>query len=577
MIKEDHTPPTEISTGWEYRWENTQKKGALSNSLWKAIKKPVNPPERNGNTILWLRYKIPDGNWQVPALLIDGKGVLLTFEIFLDHTMIYEFGKLTNSGQGNISGVSSHLIPLGDDIRGKTVMFRVFSDYSNIGIRGNVFLGSKSALIRSVIDHDIIRFLLGFFMVLIGLIELYIFRKNDLQIGPISMFGILAISLGLYIVNLTSLKDLIYYAPVFWLNVYIAAMALIPVGAMGFMWQTFRPIDNNYFQRISQFHIGFAVLCQAAFILASNSIWPLSVGTFLLNTLRWLLIPELVLMIGIVAKDSLTKGNKQARIYFCGFLPILLAGARDLLIGLGKIESSYSYVPWALMIFILSQEIIQRRNNIKTQNSLKDYAEKLERKSKEKAELNRDLHDGIGGLITNIKFLAEMGRKNPSLAGMKETFSNISALSSDSLIEIGSIMRSIDEEEITWTIILNKFNNLGDKMIKPLGLSFELQKEIDATAPDPDFILFLNLLRIYKEALTNISKHAKAKCVSVNLVVSKDQVSLSIKDDGIGFEDHRTTTKGNGLKNMNARAGKIGGKLSISSEQGTGVLIKIVR
>ena len=562
----------EISDDWEYQWGDPQN-SMMPNSDWKTIKRPANPPQRNKQNILWLRNKIPYGNWKVPTLLIDGKGVILTVEAFLDDRMIYKFGKLTSEGQGNISGISSHMIPLGNDFQGKTLTFKVFSDYSNIGIRGKVIIGSKSDLIMSIIKKDIHRSLLGFFMIFIGVIELFTYKESIKKTGPVSMFGILAVSLGLYIVSLTALKDLIFYAPVFWFNIYIVAMTLTPVGAMGFLWQTFRPEQNNYLHRIWQFHIGYALVCQTSFVLALFSLLPLSVGTFMLNALRWLLIAEMLLMVGIAFKDSLIKDNKQAQIYFCGFLPIMVAGTHDVLVGLGKIESPFSYVPWTLVLFILSLELIQRLQNIKTQKKLRIYAEEVEKKSKEKTELIADLHDGIGGLITNIKFLSEMGLNNPSVEGMKETLSNISGLSSDSLIEIGSFMQSIDEEDIEWSTILIHFLHLSNNMLKPLGLSFGIQEKIDKNANKPDRRLFLNLLRIYREALTNITKHSKATYVSIKFEVSLEHILLSIRDNGTGFGSD--VIKGRGIDSMKARAIKFGGRLTIDSREGTCINLEI--
>ena len=562
----------EISDSWEYQWGDP-KNGMIPDSDWKTIKRPANPPQRNKQTFLWLRNKLPYGNWEVPVLLIDGKGVLLTFEAFLDNQMIYKFGKLTSEGQGNISGISSHLIPLGDDFQGKMLIFKVFSDYSNIGIRGKVILGSKSDLIMSIIKKDIYRSLLGFFMIFIGVIELFTYKESIKKTGPISMFGILAVSLGLYIVSLTALKDLIFYAPVFWFNIYIVAMTLIPVGAMGFLWQTFRPEQSNYLHRIWQFHIGYALACQMSFVFALFSLLPLSPATFMLNALRWILIAEMLLMVGITFKDSLIENNRQARIYFCGFLPIMVAGTHDALVGLGKIESTASYVPWTLMIFIISLELIQRLSNIKIQKKLRIYAEETEKKSKEKTELIADLHDGIGGIITNIKFLSEMGINNPSVEGMKETLSNISGLSSDSLIEIGNFMQSLDEEDIEWSTILTHFFHIANNMLKPLELSFGIQEKIDKTADKPDRILFLNLLRIYREALTNITKHSKATYVSIKFEVGLEKILLSIRDNGIGFGSD--VIKGRGIDSMKARTIKFGGRLTIDSREGTCINLEI--
>lgn len=572
----------ELAEGWEYQWGNrlpstgekyTTTIDLPSETEWKPIAYPLNPPERNSRTLLFLRNTIPSGDWKEPALLIDGRGILLTFKAYIDKQLIHEFGKMNADGEGNISGISSHLIPLDEHHLGKTVVLHIFSDYSNIGIRGRVYLGPKSGIYQSIVKKDITRLGIGILMVLIGLLDFFSYRNNIKITGPIPMFGILALALGLYTINVTTLKDLIFFAPVFWFNMYIVAMTLIPVGSIGFIWQTFRPRQGNFLHRLWLFHAAYAAVCQLAFLLAIYSLVPISVGTLMLNILRWLLIVEMVMMIYIITKDAISKKDIQARIYLGGFVPMVVAGIHDSLVGLGKIEASFSYVPWAMMGFILSLELIRRRQFIKVQNQLKRYTAQLEMRSQEKEELLRDLHDGIGGLLTNIKFLSEMGRSNPSIPEMLKALTNISEHSSESLVEIGNFMQSLEEDDKDWSTLQAKFHHFGKKLLELRSIKFHFEADITEDIKKPDSITFMNLLQIYKEALTNAAKHSNAKFVQVGLTVNVGNLRLSIHDNGIGYG--KEIVHGKGLANMKARAQKIGGTLSITSSQGTVVVLEL--
>ena len=86
--------------------------------------------------------------------------------------------------------------------------------------------------------------------------------------------------------------------------------------------------------------------------------------------------------------------------------------------------------------------------------------------------------------------------------------------------------------------------------------------------------LKMNLYRIIQEAIQNINKYSKAKHVDIEFKNEDDQLTLSIKDNGIGF-DAETKKIGIGLKNMKARVDKLKAKLSIESENGKGTLITI--
>ena len=83
------------------------------------------------------------------------------------------------------------------------------------------------------------------------------------------------------------------------------------------------------------------------------------------------------------------------------------------------------------------------------------------------------------------------------------------------------------------------------------------------------------LFHIAQEALANVAKHARARQVSVVLSRDKGYVSLTIRDDGRGFDPARVATYvGHGMRNMDARAHALGGRLSVESEDGKGTTVK---
>jgi signal transduction histidine kinase len=84
----------------------------------------------------------------------------------------------------------------------------------------------------------------------------------------------------------------------------------------------------------------------------------------------------------------------------------------------------------------------------------------------------------------------------------------------------------------------------------------------------------INWYRIAQEALHNIIKHAKCSSVEVALTLAEKQVSLVIRDDGVGFDPGKKS-KGIGLRNMESRAKSIGARLIVNSEREKGTTITI--
>jgi signal transduction histidine kinase len=88
----------------------------------------------------------------------------------------------------------------------------------------------------------------------------------------------------------------------------------------------------------------------------------------------------------------------------------------------------------------------------------------------------------------------------------------------------------------------------------------------------------VNLFRIFQEALTNISKHAQTKQVSVTIKRQDDRVNFIIKDNGVGFDLKQITQReieerGMGLAAMDERLRMVGAQLNIMSQPGTGTEI----
>jgi signal transduction histidine kinase len=85
----------------------------------------------------------------------------------------------------------------------------------------------------------------------------------------------------------------------------------------------------------------------------------------------------------------------------------------------------------------------------------------------------------------------------------------------------------------------------------------------------------LCLYRATQEALTNCAKHSQATRVAITVTQGQDLVSASIQDNGRGFQEHKVRTRGMGLLGLEERVRVLQGRLTISSQDGTGTLIRV--
>jgi signal transduction histidine kinase len=117
---------------------------------------------------------------------------------------------------------------------------------------------------------------------------------------------------------------------------------------------------------------------------------------------------------------------------------------------------------------------------------------------------------------------------------------------------------------------------LADGVYKRSGLSVEVETTVKGRLPGSHETV---LYRVVQEALTNATKHSKAKSVRISIHHKGPMLCCSVHDDGVGF-DEQSLRSGNrrtglGLVAMRERLNAIGGTLSIESALGRGTKIVI--
>jgi len=187
----------------------------------------------------------------------------------------------------------------------------------------------------------------------------------------------------------------------------------------------------------------------------------------------------------------------------------------------------------------------------------------------EKDKILKDLHDGIGGIVTNVGLLSEMAYNSTSADYVKNALRTMSELSREAISELRNFMNIIDDRRLDWHAFVADLRNFGSSMIEGNGLSFKVKTSVKADAVPPDSLLCLNIFRVYKEALTNVIKHASANVVDVTISVKAKRFVLSVHDDGVGFT--KSQGDGRGIQNMKSRAQEIGGNLAVTCNKGTSV------
>lgn len=202
-------------------------------------------------------------------------------------------------------------------------------------------------------------------------------------------------------------------------------------------------------------------------------------------------------------------------------------------------------------------------------------------REEEKAGLLRDLHDGVGSLVTTMGLVADMTLRQSNDSAIRERLETLAGLSRETLAEVRAIMQALDQE-LDWVTLAAQLRILGRTLAEAGGLEFDMTVSLVSATPPPDSVLALNLSRFYKECLTNVLKHAHARRIVVALTVGDTTLDLRVQDDGIGLAEAggtrvRADGTGRGSANLVARAQRLGGELRLESSagEGTGVHLSL--
>ncbi|OVZ59153.1 histidine kinase [Pigmentiphaga sp. NML080357] len=201
----------------------------------------------------------------------------------------------------------------------------------------------------------------------------------------------------------------------------------------------------------------------------------------------------------------------------------------------------------------------------------------------ERARLSRELHDGISQVLVSIKLLLEAARERvASLRGADPDALAMAQKPMDGALErlngaVGEIRR------ISHNLRPTLLDDLGlPAALEHLGREFSAQRQaageplqvVQRTTGKPVRLPSAGataLFRITQEALTNIQRHAGATRVDLDLAYSEEGVSLSVADNGVGF-DHAAVQldplRGIGLRNMHERMASLAGHVAIRSDRG---------
>jgi signal transduction histidine kinase len=194
---------------------------------------------------------------------------------------------------------------------------------------------------------------------------------------------------------------------------------------------------------------------------------------------------------------------------------------------------------------------------------------------KQRSSMAADIHDTVSQSLTAIVLqlrAVEMEMpKSPEVA--QRHLRSAQDVAQDSLRETRRSIWTLSQESLEGQDLAQALSLLAQQLFTatPVKLKLSLQQEPHSLSPDAR----RELIRIGREALANVLKHAKATKVRLVLLYSNREVRLYVDDNGRGFATpgRPHVTGGYGLTSMSRRAESLGGKIDVCSYPGRGTRV----
>lgn len=316
---------------WEYRWGDSPL-GSEGEPLWlsepsrdwQAIAFPSNPPEREGRQYVWFRTVLPEGNWRDPVIHITS--INLVGQVFLGDELIYEHGDMQ---QPRFIGWPWHLIPLPDDFAGQTLSIRIYSDYTSIGLWGDVRVMDRLGALKAMLKASAKDLAVSAFSLLLAtLAGIFALMGPDRRgFGATALF---ACASGLMLLAETPARQLIADAPLAWDMLRAASYFTLPI-AMGLLLSHWLVGSaKRWMARFWQLHLGYLVVTMG---LVQFGFLNLALTFPVFDVLLLLTLP-CMLLITLVAWRRLALEQRLLVFSFVMFAPLLVL---DMLVAHGLV------------------------------------------------------------------------------------------------------------------------------------------------------------------------------------------------------------------------------------------------
>ncbi len=219
---------------------------------------------------------------------------------------------------------------------------------------------------------------------------------------------------------------------------------------------------------------------------------------------------------------------------------------------------------------------LQRISELETEKKLAATEAVLKGEEQERTRLAKDLHDGLGGMLSGIKYSLNTMKGNLIMTpDNAQAFERSMDMLDSSIKEMRRVAHNMMPEALVKFGLDTALKDFCNDINQSGALKVNYQS-FGLSGAEPDQTVSITIYRIIQELINNTIKHAAATSAIVQLTKNDDQLSVTVEDNGKGFDTAiLTSARGIGWSNVQNRVEFLKGKLDVSSSPSKGTSVHI--